>query len=121
MRAAYPRAGSITLVTFEDDVLAVLHHLAPGDVVTYGEVAEEAGYPGAARAVGNLLRGSGAEGVPWWRVITASGRLVPGHETEHARRLAAEGVEVSDGRVRRERAGPGSARRSPPTSRSRGR
>ena len=42
-------------------MLGVLHRLGPADVVTYGEVAEEAGFPGAARAVGNLLRRSGAE------------------------------------------------------------
>ena len=29
--------------------------LEPGEVVSYGEVAEEAGFPGAARAVGNLV------------------------------------------------------------------
>ena len=23
---------------------------------------------------------------PWWRVVTAAGRLVPGREAEHARR-----------------------------------
>jgi alkylated DNA nucleotide flippase Atl1 len=102
-------------------VLAVLRRLGPGEVVTYGEVGEEAGYPGAARAVGNLLRGSGADDVPWWRVVTASGRLVPGHEVEHARRLTAEGVDVSDGRVRRARVGPGSAKRPRPTSRNRDR
>jgi hypothetical protein len=33
-------------------------------------------------------------------VVTANGRLVPGHEAEHARRLAAEGVEIVGGRVR---------------------
>lgn len=108
-------------MAFEDDVLAVLHGLQPGDVVTYGEVAEEAGYPGAARAVGNLLRGSGAEGVPWWRVVTSTGRLVPGHEVEHARRLRAEGVEVTDGRVGRARRRRAAATPSPPTGRSRGR
>lgn len=81
--------------------MRVLRRLRPGDVVTYGEVAEEAGYPGAARAVGNVLRGG--EGLPWWRVISAAGRLVPGHEVEHARRLRAEGLTVTDGRVRRPR------------------
>ncbi len=84
---------------FAAAVTAVLDGLAPGDVVTYGEVAAEAGFPGAARAVGRLLSQSdGAH--PWWRVVNASGRLVPGHEAEHARRLVAEGVEVRDGRVR---------------------
>jgi len=103
---------------FEDDVLAVLRRLRPGDLVTYGDVAEEAGYPGAARAVGNVLRGSGDDGVPWWRVVTATGRLVPGHEAEHARRLRAEGVTVIDGRARPHRAR-ATARR--PTDRRRGR
>jgi alkylated DNA nucleotide flippase Atl1 len=84
---------------FEQAVLAVLHSLGPGDVVTYGEVAAEAGFPGAARAVGHLLATSG-EDLPWWRVVTASGRLVPGHEAEHARRLRAEGVAVGEGVVR---------------------
>jgi methylated-DNA-protein-cysteine methyltransferase-like protein len=79
---------------FEDAVGAVLRALQPGDVVTYGEVATEAGRPGAARAVGALLSRAGDE-YPWWRVVTSTGRLVPGHEREHARRLRAEGVVVS--------------------------
>ncbi|MFN8019366.1 MAG: MGMT family protein [Acidimicrobiales bacterium] len=89
-------------MAFEEAVDAVLRALGPGDVVTYGEVAAEAGHPGAARAVGRLLSGSDGE-YPWWRVVTASGRLVPGHEAEHERRLAVEGVEVRNGRVRRPR------------------
>jgi len=83
---------------FEDAVIGVLRGLQPGEVVTYGEVAEEAGYPGAARAVGNILARS--DGLPWWRVVTSAGRLVRGHEHEQARRLRAEGVAVAEGRVR---------------------
>lgn len=79
---------------------AVLLRLEAGDVVTYGEVAEEAGWPGAARAVGSLLAASGGT-LPWWRVVTSTGRLVPGLEHDHAGRLASEGVAVVDGRVRR--------------------
>jgi methylated-DNA-protein-cysteine methyltransferase-like protein len=75
----------------------VLLRLRPGDVVTYGEVAEEAGHPGAARAVGNVVASS--EGLPWWRVVTSTGRLVPGHEEAQSRRLRAEGVEVRGKRV----------------------
>jgi len=67
-----------------------------GEVMTYGEVAAEAGFPGAARAVGNVLAGSGG-GLPWWRVVTVAGRLVPGHEREQARRLRAEGVSLRTG------------------------
>jgi methylated-DNA-protein-cysteine methyltransferase related protein len=83
---------------FERAVAEVLEALRPGEVLTYGEVAREAGRPGAARAVGAVLAASGGR-YPWWRVVTATGRLVPGHETEHARLLEAEGVPVRDGRV----------------------
>ena len=83
---------------FERAVVTVLESLGPGEVVTYGDVAAEAGYPGAARAVGRILA-TGGDDLPWWRVVTAGGRLVPGHEAEHARRLRAEGVAVVDGRV----------------------
>jgi alkylated DNA nucleotide flippase Atl1 len=76
----------------------VIRGLQPGEVVTYGEVAALAGRPGAARAVGHLLATRPAD-LPWWRVVTATGRLVPGHEAEHARRLRAEGVEIVDGRA----------------------
>lgn len=87
---------------FEDEVVAVITALGPGELITYGEVAAEAGYPGAARAVGRVLRDS--DGLPWWRVVTAGGRLVPGLESEHARRLAAEGIVTAGGRVSRESA-----------------
>ncbi len=89
---------------FDAAVGAVLEALGPGDVVTYGEVAQEAGFPGRARAVGRLLASSGGA-YPWWRVVTASGRLVPGLEVEHAQRLAAEGVDTLAGRVRPRRHG----------------
>ncbi|HEY8093971.1 MAG TPA: MGMT family protein [Acidimicrobiales bacterium] len=81
-------------------VLDVLRALTPGEVVSYGDVAEDAGFPGRARAVGRLLATTDVE-VPWWRVVTGSGRLVPGHEPEQAQRLRAEGVQVGNGRVLR--------------------
>ena len=84
------------LTEFEAAIAAVLAGLGPGDVVTYGEVATEAGYPGRARAVGRFLADSGGS-FPWWRVVAASGRLVPGHEDDQARRLRAEGVVLSGG------------------------
>ena len=86
---------------FERDVLAVLRHVRKGEVVTYGEVALEAGYPGLSRAVGTLLARTDAA-VPWWRVVNASGRLVPDHEVAQAERLRAEGVDVdvAAGKVR---------------------
>ena len=84
---------------FAERAEAVIRSLRPGEIVTYGEVAADAGRPGAARAVGHLLATQPAD-LPWWRVVAANGRLVPGHEAEHARRLAAEGVELHNGMVR---------------------
>ena len=66
--------------------------------MTYGEVALEAGHAGAARAVGAVLS-RGRPGLPWWRVVTSTGRLVPGHERQQARLLRSEGVRVDHGRV----------------------
>ncbi len=82
---------------FEEDVIATVRGIPFGSVSTYGEVAAEAGHPGAARAVGNLLRST--PGLPWWRVVAASGRLVPGAEAEHAQHLRAEGITIERGRV----------------------
>lgn len=82
---------------FTEEVIRVLERLERGEVIAYGDVASEAGFPGAARAVGNLLRTT--PGLPWWRVVTAGGRLVPGHEREQAELLRAEGVRVRRGRV----------------------
>lgn len=95
--SAAPEPDLSGLTEFEAAVVRVLVATEPGDVLAYGEVAAEAGYPGAARAVGNLLRR--LDGLPWWRVVTASGRLVPHGVDEQARRLAAEGVPTADGRI----------------------
>jgi methylated-DNA-protein-cysteine methyltransferase-like protein len=88
-------------MNFEDSIADIILGLDPGEVVTYGEVAAQAGKPGAARAVGNYLRKS--SGLPWWRVVASSGRLCPGLEEEHAQRLRSEGVAIRNGKVARTR------------------
>ncbi len=85
---------------FEVAVRRALAGLGAGQIATYDEIAEEAGYPGAARAVGRLLAVDGGS-LPWWRVVTSTGRLVPGHERRQAELLRAEGVALRDGRARR--------------------
>ena len=76
--------------------------------MSYGDVAEEAGFPGAARAVGRILANPlPGDDLPWWRVVTAGGRLVPGHEANQSRLLEAEGISTRDGHVQR----PGRLRR----------
>lgn len=97
-------------VEFQTRVCAVIQRLQPGEVVSYGDVAAEAGYPGAARAVGSVLASS--EGLPWWRVVMADGRLAPGKEEQQGALLRGEGVSVAAGRVRRRRTGGGADRTS---------
>jgi methylated-DNA-protein-cysteine methyltransferase related protein len=82
---------------FTASVIEVIESLRPGEVMAYGEVAAEAGFPGAARAVGNLL--ATTPGLPWWRIVARSGRLAPGHEQRQSDLLRAEGVVVRNGRV----------------------
>ena len=85
--------------SFAEAVKAVIRDLKRGEVVTYGEVARRAGYPRAARAVGNVLATN--LGLPWWRVVRASGELAAHSREEQARRLRREGVTVRDGRWQR--------------------
>jgi len=77
---------------------SVVADLAPGEVVSYGEVARRAGRRGAARAVGAFLAEHGGA-LPWWRVVRADGTLASHKVADQARRLRAEGVEVRAGRV----------------------
>lgn len=73
---------------FAQRVAGIVAALEPGELVTYGEVAAEAGRPGAARAVGRILADS--QGLPWWRVVRADGSLPMGER--QAVRLEEEGV-----------------------------
>jgi methylated-DNA-protein-cysteine methyltransferase-like protein len=83
---------------FEDAVIEVISSLEPGEVVTYGEVAAQAGFPGAARAVGSILRTSDA-GLPWWRVVGAGGLIRTPASGKQADLLQAEGILVIGGKV----------------------
>ncbi|MCA9523425.1 MAG: MGMT family protein [Myxococcales bacterium] len=75
---------------------AVIRCVPRGRVVTYGQVAELAGFPRCARQVGRFLRQSEDERLPWHRVVNARGGLSPrgdGSSLEEQRqRLEAEGV-----------------------------
>lgn len=84
--------------SFEREVMKTVGSLQPGEVVTYGEIAQEAGFPRAARAVGNVLATN--VGLPWWRVVRSDGRLASPNAKEQARLLRAEGVQIVAGKVR---------------------
>ena len=79
---------------------AVIHHcrrIPAGETLTYGELAARAGYPGAARAVGQVMATNRVPlVVPCHRVVAANGRLggysAPGGLALKLRLLAAEGI-----------------------------
>ena len=83
---------------FEDAVLEVIRSIPPGRVLSYGEVADDAGYPRAARAVGTVLRTTAAD-CPWWRVVGWDGRLRAPDPTAQARLLTEEGVVIRNRRA----------------------
>jgi methylated-DNA-protein-cysteine methyltransferase related protein len=88
----------------ERRIIAVILALQPGEVVSYGDIADVAGYPKLSRLVGRILATSEFDDpdlhLPWWRVVNSAGRLVPGHEREQTELLRAEDVIVRNGHVR---------------------
>lgn len=79
-------------------IRAVVAAIPPGRVASYGDVAGAAGER-SARVVGTVLAADGAD-LPWHRVLRSNGTSAPHIADEQHRRLAEEGVEVRDGRVR---------------------
>jgi methylated-DNA-protein-cysteine methyltransferase related protein len=103
------------MADFHAAVRAVVVALPPGETFSYGWVADEAGYPGRARAVGALLAADGDD-LPWWRVVRADGHFVEHLARAQAQRLRAEGVASRAGRLLDR---PHHARRSPARPRAR--
>jgi methylated-DNA-[protein]-cysteine S-methyltransferase len=60
---------------FQRSVRAVVRSIKKGETRSYGEVARAAGYPGAARAVGVVMKNNYDLTVPCHRVICADGAL----------------------------------------------
>ena len=94
----------------ESSALEAIWHIVAaiprGRASTYGAVARAAGLPGRARLTGFALRVAPTElHLPWHRVVGAGGRIVfpsgSRHYNEQARRLRAEGVSVTAGRIAR--------------------
>lgn len=61
--------------TFRTRVEATVRSIPKGETRTYGEVAQAAGYPRAARAVGMVMASNQDKTVPCHRVIRADGKI----------------------------------------------
>lgn len=64
-----------TQLTFKEKVLKVVATIPRGTVLTYKEVAKQAGSPRAYRAVGNILKTNFDPAIPCHRVIKSNGEL----------------------------------------------
>ena len=75
---------------FAARVLDVVEIIPPGQVMSYGDVAEYLGEAGP-RQVGRAMALWGG-GVAWWRVVHADGSLLAGHERAALARYRDEGT-----------------------------
>lgn len=89
-----PEGEAGELPAYAERVLDVAEAIPPGKVMTYGDVAEwlEEGGP---RQVGRVMALYGG-GVPWWRVVRADGRPLPGAERKALARYREEGTPLRD-------------------------
>lgn len=85
-------------------VIEIIKRIPEGRVMTYGQVAEQAGSPRAARQVVRILHAmSRAHRLPWHRVVNAKGQIaikdIEGREMQESY-LRSERVEVDvDGSI----------------------
>lgn len=77
-------------IDYVEAVLALVGLVPPGTAVAYGDVAELLG-SGGPRQVGHAMSHYGS-GVPWWRILKASGHAPEGHEAEALRHYLREGT-----------------------------
>ena len=88
----------------QSQVLEYLLTIPRGKVVTYGQIAEALGCPGAARAVGNAVhKNPDGDKYPCYKVVNSkgelSGRFAFGGIMIQQERLEADGIEVINNRV----------------------
>ena len=78
-------------------VLSLVEQIPPGQVATYGDIAEMVGR-GGPRQVGHVMAQFG-DGVPWWRVVRADGRPARSLEKRGLRLLRADKTPIKGDRV----------------------
>ena len=75
---------------YTDRVLDLVERIPPGQVLSYGAVAEILG-EGGPRQVGRVMAMDGGA-VAWWRVVRADGSLTAAHGMGAQEHYAAEGT-----------------------------
>lgn len=89
--------------SFTQRSIAIIQHIPPGKVMTYGQIARLAGSPRGARQVVRILHSMSEKyHLPWHRVINAKGEIgLTDDESASVQRLLldSEGVEVRRGKI----------------------
>lgn len=88
---------------FKNRVLNVVSRIPRGEVLTYKEVAERVGSPGAYRAVGSIMKQNYRKDIPCHRVVRSDftlGEYNRGGENMKKRLLREDGVLVEQGKIR---------------------
>ena len=62
------------ITSFQEKAYSIVKKIPKGKVLTYKQVAEKMGNPGAVRAVGNALNKNRSKEVPCHRVIRSDGK-----------------------------------------------
>lgn len=65
----------MTKGNFAERVRSAVRQIPKGETCTYGEVAAAIGHPGAARAVGTVMKNNYDPTVPCHRVVRSDGKL----------------------------------------------
>ena len=88
------------MISFFQEVYGLVERVPHGKVVSYGQIAQELGRPGAAREVGRAMRFC-PEHLPWQRVVMSDGSITGGDHAEmRSALLESEDVAfLPDGRV----------------------
>jgi alkylated DNA nucleotide flippase Atl1 len=83
-----PPAADGAIDDYSARVLDLVDAIPPGQVMSYGDIAEYLG-EGGPRQVGRVMSRYGG-GAPWWRVIHSDGTPPPGHDAQALRHYMAE-------------------------------
>lgn len=88
-------------VSFSEKVWRVVCAIPKGQVLSYAAVAKKAGFPGAARAVGTLMKQNFDLARPCHRVVRSDGSIGQYNRGAAAKEriLRAEGVVITKGKV----------------------
>ncbi|WP_415901622.1 MGMT family protein [Neptuniibacter sp. QD29_5] len=91
--------------SYQEKIWQIVAVIPEGKVATYGQVAELAGLPKMARAVGKTLSQLPKDTkLPWHRVINAQGKISFPQDSEaylrQKERLENEGISLIKGKIR---------------------